>query len=370
MTDRHLQQDRISYLISQVVDGEPSREAVDELNELVRSSTRDANLVVDHLILDSLLSEELGRDSLTTLIDFLADSESPGANVNSDTVALDRRTRSVPNRRRPRTRWYLQGASWIVAVAALILVVAIIAGRAQKEAFADATQIVQAAVHAHAEPVERVYAVDVERDDSPGAFSALPNDVRVSTVGNRFWVEIRSPRGQLCFGRGEDGEIWVALGPWRGMRIEPDEAGPMLQDIADLYSLNLESLLQGVLEGHELERLATDGTTCVIKATPESANRGWVRDVTLEVDQETKAVRRLVVERLAPRRGSATVTFRLVDARLPDESLYRLEGHVTDPDRVLTRESRPDRRGELLENWIGPLAKGWIVDDQQASDQK
>jgi hypothetical protein len=144
----------------------------------------------------------------------------------------------------------------------------------------------------------------------------------------------------------------------------------MLQDIADLYSLNLESLLQGVLEAHELERLATNSTTCVIKATPKSANRGWVRDVTIEVNQETKAVRRLVVERLAPRRGSATVTFTFVDARLPDESQYRLEGHITDPDRVLTRESRTDRRRELLENWIGPLAKGWIVDDQQAIDQK
>ena len=134
----------------------------------------------------------------------------------------------------------------------------------------------------------------------------------------------------------------------------------MLQDIADLYSLNLESLLQGVLEGHELERLVTEGTTYVIRATPKSSNRGWVRDVTIEVDVETKAVRRLVVQRLAPRGGSATVTFTLVDARLPDESQYRLEGHVMEPDRVLTREFRPDRRRVLLENWIGPLAKGWM----------
>ncbi|MCH5372662.1 MAG: hypothetical protein JJ992_01695, partial [Planctomycetes bacterium] len=80
--------------------------------------------------------------------------------------------------------------------------------------------------------------------------------------------------------------------------------------------------------------------------------------------------RRLVVHRLAPRGGSATVTFTLVDARLPDESQYRLEGHVREPDRVLTREFRPDRRRVLLENWIGPLAKGWIVDSRQASDQK
>ena len=370
MTDRQSPQDRTDYLISQLVDGEPSREALDELNGLVLSDTTSASLVVDHLILDSLLSEGLGRDSLATLIDFVADPEVTAGSLDSDTDAVHRQTSLAPNSRRRPTSWHLRSASWIVAAAALILVVAIIAGRTEKKAFADATRIVQAAVHAHAEAVERVYAVNVERYDPPAVPFTLPKDVRVSTLGNRFWVEIRSLRGHLCFGRGADGEIWVALGRWRGMRIERDEVGPMLHDIADLYSLNLESLLQGVLEGHELETLVMEGTTRIIKATPKSSNRGWVRDVTIEVDQETKAVRRLVVQRLAPRGGSATVTFTLVDARLPDESQYRLEGHLAESDRVLSREYRPDRRRVLLENWIGPLAKGWIVDNRQASDQK
>ena len=370
MTDRQSQEDRIGYLISQLVDGEPARETLDELNELVLSDRTSASLVVDHLTLDSLLSEGLGRDSLATLIDFVGDPEVTAGSLNSDTDAVHRQTSLAPNSRRRPTSWHLRSASWIVAAAALILVVAIIAGRTDKEAFADATRIVQAAVHAHAEAVERVYAVNVERYDPPAVPFTLPKDVRVSTLGNRFWVEIRSRRGHLCFGRGEGGEIWVALGRWRGMRIEPDEVGPMLQDIADLYSLNLESLLQGVLEGHTLEKPVTEGTTHVIKATPKSANRGWVRDVTIEVDQETKAVRRLVVQRLARRPGTATVTFTLVDARLPDESQYCLEGHVKEPDRVLTRESWPDRRRELLEKWVGPLAKNWIVENRQTSDQE
>ena len=370
MTDRQSPKDRTGYLISQLVDGEPSREALDELNELVLSDTSSASLVVDHLILDSLLNEDLSRDSLATLIDFVADPEVTAGSLNSDTDAVHRKTRLTPNGRRRPTSWHLRSVSWIVAAAAVILLVVIVVGRTEKEAYADAMQIVQAAVHAHAEPVERVYVVNVERHDSSAVPSALPKDVRVATLGNRFWVEIRSLRGHLCFGRGEGGEIWVALGQWRGMRIEPDEVGPMLKDIADLYSLNLESLLQCVLEGHELERPVTAGPTRVIKATPKSSNRGWVRDVTIEVDQETKAVRRLVVQRLAPRGGSATVTFTLAEARLPDESQYRLEGHVTEPDRVLSREFRPDRRRVLLENWIGPLAKGWIVDNRQASDQK
>ncbi len=370
MTDRQSQEDRTAYLISQIVDGEPSQEDLHELNEIVQSDTSNTSFVVDHLLLDSLLTEELSGDSLATLIDLVADPQVRAASPDAEPDTLHPKTKLAPNGSRLPKSWYFRGAGWIVAVAALILVVVIIAGRTEKEAFADATRIMQAAVHAHAEPVERVYAVNVEWNDPSAAHFAPPKDVRVSTRGNSFWVEIRSLRGHLCFGRGEDGEIWVALGQWRGMRIEPDEVGPMLQDIADLYSLNLESLLQGVLEGHKLNRPVTEGTTHVIKATPKSANRGWVRDVTIEVDQETKAVRRLVVERLARRPGTATVTFTLVDARLPDESQYRLEGHVKEPDRVLTRESWPDRRRELLEKWIGPLAKNWIVENRQASDQE
>ena len=139
MTDRQSQEDRTGYLISQLVDGEPSREALDELNELVLSDTSSASLVVDHLILDSLLSEDLSRDSLATLIDLVADPEVTAASLNSDTDAVHRKTRLAPNGRRRPTSWYLRSASWIVAVAALILVVAIIAGRTEKEAFADAT---------------------------------------------------------------------------------------------------------------------------------------------------------------------------------------------------------------------------------------
>ena len=75
MTDRQSPKDRTGYLISQLVDGEPSREALDELNELVLSDTSSASLVVDHLILDSLLNEDLSRDSLATLVDLVADPE-------------------------------------------------------------------------------------------------------------------------------------------------------------------------------------------------------------------------------------------------------------------------------------------------------
>ena len=111
MTDHQSQEDRTGYLISQLVDDEPSREALDELNELVLSSTSSTSHVVDHLILDSLLSEDLSRHAPATLIDLVADLEVTPASVSSDTDAVHRKTGFAPNGRKRRTSWYLHGAS-------------------------------------------------------------------------------------------------------------------------------------------------------------------------------------------------------------------------------------------------------------------
>jgi hypothetical protein len=242
-----------------------------------------------------------------------------------------------------------------------------ILGRSEREAHADATQLVRAALHAHAERVERVYVVDVEWEKRYAAQLALSRDVTVSTMGDRFCVEVNGRR-RFCLGRESDGTVWVTLGRWQAVRIEPDEVGPLLQDIADICSLNLESLRQGVLLGHELERTASEDGTHFIEATPKPDNFRWIPAVTIELDQETKAVRQLFIQRRVPLRGFSKVTFTLVEARSPDESKYQFEGHLRKPYRVLSRDSQPDRRLAVLENCIRPLAKGWIAADRQRSD--
>ena len=365
MTDRHSKDERLGRLVSQLVDGNLSREELDELETLVQSDLLASEAVVDHLLLDSLLSEDLNSDALTALVDLAAGNQPTGAAPTSETPSPPRKIPTASTAGRPAADWYWRSATWVLAGAALVLAVVMIAGRMEKQAFADPTRLVQAALRAHAEPVEREYAVDVEWDD-PSTMQ-LPKDVRVATLGDRFWVEIRARR-RFSFGRETNGTIWVALGRWRGMRIAPREVGPLLETLAEIYSLNLESLLREVLEGHQLERTATGGATHIINATPKAGNHGWVRAVTIEVDQETKAVRRLTIRRRGIRAGFSTITFTLVDARSPDESRYQLEGHLREPYRVLSRDSQPDRRLAVLENWIGPLAKGWIIKDQQRSD--
>lgn len=85
------------------------------------------------------------------------------------------------------------------------------------------------------------------------------------------------------------------------------------------------------------------------------------------MERETKAVRRLVTARDIPRADTSTVTFTLVDSRVPDESRHRPEGHLTEPFRLLTRDTQPDKRRELLTNRFGPAADRWIKSQENSS---
>lgn len=90
--------------------------------------------------------------------------------------------------------------------------------------------------------------------------------------------------------------------------------------------------------------------------------------MTIECDRETRAIRRLVVQRELPQRGDVTTTFTLVDARPADESRYRPEGHLAAPYEILSRQSNDDRRREILANWFGSDVDRWIKPPPRKSD--
>ncbi|MFM7074197.1 MAG: hypothetical protein ACKO38_20610, partial [Planctomycetota bacterium] len=158
-----------------------------------------------------------------------------------------------------------------------------------------------------------------------------------------------------------DGSIWITLGARRAIVIDHAEWGPALHHISSLYTLNVETLLNDLLKYCELRHHDGSEGTHFITATPRRRWNGvGMRRATIEVDRETKAVRRLVIDRDIPQQGASTVTFTLVDTRAPDEANYRPQGHLVAPYRLLTRDTRLDLRRELMANWFGPLAERWL----------
>jgi hypothetical protein len=355
--------ERIGLLIAQLIDGQLSVEEAAELNRLVSADAEALEQVVDQLLLDSLLADELNSASLTALVDMVAD----GPVIEGSCERLPDCPPCPPAGFQKRTTgWkpiprFAKRAVWAAAAAAVVMLAAFLVERWDATALADATAVVRAAMVTHAEPIERIYVVTVERSEavSPGLDS--PREVRVTTQGDRFLVEMNRGERGWVWGRDADGAIWLTAGPRRALVIAQDELGAPLQYISDLYSLNLESLLQNVLKHCTLTH---DGTLDAAHTITATARRrwhgGWLRTATIEVDRETKAVRRLVIDREIPQHGTSTVTFTLVDSRTPDEAKYRPEGHLTEPFRLLTRNSQPDNRRELLVNWFGPYAERWI----------
>ena len=345
--------ERTRRLIAEFIDGELDANDAAELNQLLKSDPQQAEQVVDQLLLDSLLSEELGSESLTALVDLVANE--PSGSVKSQVAAASTVAFRLP--RGSRRLWQSLGGVAVVAA----LLVAVLVGRWENSALANAATVVRAAMETHAEPVERVYIVQTERSATGDAGFNPPRDVRVATQGDRFYVEMNRGERRWFWGLDANGAIWLTLGPRRAIVVDPDECGVPLQYISNLYTLNLESLLQNFLKHCTLTHEEGPGAIHSITATPRRRwHGGWLRKATIEVDRETKAVRRLVIERDIPQHGTSTVTFTLVDSRTPDESKYRPEGHLIEPFRLLTRETQPDKRRELMTNWFGPAAERWI----------
>ena len=250
-------------------------------------------------------------------------------------------------------------SGWLMLAASLLFVVSFFTLKGNREAYAKATQIVRAAMHTHAAPIERIYVVDVKRGETNDPRFEFPRNVRVATQGDRFWVQMRGYR-EWAWGRNEQGAIWMTLGPQRAVVVNPNEMGIPLRYIGDLYTLNLETLLQTFLKHCRLEMSDGPADSTIIVATPRRqwSNRPLQR-ATIEVDRETKAIRKLVIEREFEHASSIS-TFTLVDSRLADDSLYGPEGHLSEPYRIFSNETSATRRRELVTNWFGPTSDQWM----------
>ena len=253
---------------------------------------------------------------------------------------------------------------WFGATAATVLL-AFVVGRWGQPARAEALMLVRAALATHAGPVERCYTVTVERDAEIQDEAISFRDVRIWTQGDRFWVDVRGRRAWQ-WGRSNSGAIWIVSQGHRALEIETDEIGPPLQRIADLYSLHLETLLKTVLRNFELAHSDNNSFTHVITARPDKRNSGYIREAVIEVDKETKAVKRLELQRSFRWRGDSRITFTLVDAHTPDESRYEPTGHLDEQYRILTRNLHPDKRRDVLTSWFGPNAARWIVEPSKS----
>jgi hypothetical protein len=359
MTSEPSPKERLKQLLIELIDGQPDQEQLDALQHLMSSDPSSVEQVVDHLLLDSLLKQEIGADAVGSLVDIVTES---GAMPVVPAIAPASTRVEASNSSRPtaKTRggWHRRVA-WMSIVSALI-VAAFLVGRHESTAVASPAALIREAAETHATSIERVYLVNVDRATASAEVEP-PREVRVMTLGDRFYVEMNRGERRFHWGRNDENGVWICLGSKQAVIIEHDEMGAPLEYLANLYSLNLRSLLDNFVRNCLLTRERQSGTTHVIRVTPRRGWRGgWLRSARIEIDRETKVVRRLTIERDIPQQGPSTITFILIDSRPADEALYQPEGHLTEPFHLLTRDVQPDKRREILRNWFSPLSERWI----------
>jgi hypothetical protein len=221
---------------------------------------------------------------------------------------------------------------------------------------ASAAVLLQETLRIHSLPVDRCYLVEVR---SVAGDSDVPWPSRVDrlwTRGDHFFFESVNERGRWAWGREQNGSVWLAYGTRHGLRFEADEVPPQLALRCEQMSMCLESLLQNVLADFDLHwgsaRDDTGRLTKIVRAvgTPQRRLQG-IREARLEIDAETKVLRRLELDRVWWAGWGGTVTYTLVDSQPQADSQYQLTGHLQQQYEVFSRDHRPQRRREIL-GWL------------------
>jgi len=261
----------------------------------------------------------------------------------------------------PAARPYRRLAGWAAAAAAVVL--AFVFGSQVPPVQAGAEAIVREAQRSHQVPVDRCYLVEV-RQDSELLQEAYPMTTqarltRLWTRGDRFWLESVHPQQRWAWGRDDRGNVWMALGSRRGIQFEPGEIPSWLKVSFDVWNMQPDKLLGEVRRDFDLHREppgpGQPGTTVAIRARPKPGHtHPELRGARLEIDAETKVVRKLVLERTRMGQPFATVTYTLIDTQTRDDRLFELEGHLEAPYEIYTRENEPQRRRVLAMRWLAP----------------
>lgn len=267
---------------------------------------------------------------------------------------------------RSKTRFFVVRRRWTVAVAVAMTTLALsVFGIAYiRPSPAGAATLVLASKHVHKMPLDRCYLVEVQPlNDGRTSKDPLPQRIdRLWTRGDRFFIESSNERYRWAWGQDETGAVWVASGRRRALRLEASELPPWLRSLCDTRSMEFETLLGQLLRNFHLTWETPDAATLpqtrVVHAIRKPGHReGRVLRARLEIDVETKVIRRLVVHRWS--RGGAypqhlvTATYTLVGSEARSDLCYRPEGHLDTPFVLYTREHEPEKRFEILSRLFG-----------------
>ncbi len=237
--------------------------------------------------------------------------------------------------------------AWWPSIVTLI-VGAFLVGRSFQPSSASASTLLRSVQEVHQRGGDRCYRV--LHVPEPSALSgpnskSLGSESLLWTRGDRFWSDCRIGETRLKIGRDVDGALWLAPSRKKGVRFPPDDpAFPKdLETLCQISSVTVPVLLDRVLADFDLRTeapLAHTGNQrrLVWARLKPGRTHSFLSAASLEVDQETDVLVRMVLWLQKNDRPNGTVTYSLMEQPPPGDESYRLESHL-DPDATIEEQS-------------------------------
>ena len=252
-------------------------------------------------------------------------------------------TYAVPStRRKPWLRWAVTGTAAAIA-ACLVLGLFLTGNTPVPETTLSATELIRKAKSVHeVVPTDRCYDVSADWDVTPflKRFRFQPiRQGKVWTRGDQFVMLSSLDDGpQWAWGQELSGRVWLAPTQRHAIVFDKDELNEPLGRFCELMSLRLVSTLGELLEKYELLRKDGGGLSEPIrieaKLRPALFPQARFRKVELELDRDTKVVRRAVLHRSINGESVGTLTFTLTETTTQPDDFYGPRAHL-DPNAIV-----------------------------------
>lgn len=323
--------------IDRWLDGDLSDAEAEAVTSALRKDVLALEYFTDRAVLEQMLSGRLSNISLTAAV-----AAVPSAIGDSAGVAV------LAGRRLQGWLWAASAVMCCVVISLVLWLPAVAAGPAE---------LVRLTLADFQPALDRCYGVQVQPEGPLRRFAGrrrqLQSDSTLWVREQSFVQVFQSAEQRLTWGRDAAGDVWFTIGGRTAAVFRSDEVPPVLQEICDLRTLQMPTLLETLLRDYELEYGVQEGGLSTIlaqrKAESGSAKYGAAE---IQIESRTRLVRHVSLERIADDRLLAVLNFSLREVRPQSAALYQLRTHLQTDSLVLDRGSRTGARADLLREFL------------------
>lgn len=224
---------------------------------------------------------------------------------------------------------------------------------------ANPAELVQRTLVEFRENVDRCYDVSIEVGSSYRRNMLnrwRPRfESKLWVRGQSFLQTFDSEGQNLVWGRDPRGSVWFSISADSVATFAADEIPETLQELCELRTLHLPTLLESLVRDCELQYVSGERGTKTILARPREGSGAKFLNAEIEIESDSLLVRRVTLERGSDRRAVATTSFVLEQVSTLDDSMYDMRYHLREDAEVLDGAARWRRRAELFREFLQRL---------------